>query len=137
MINTHPDLCTGCRICEIVCSMTRYGNFNPRKAAITILLRFDGLVAQPTVCKQCTSPFCVQVCPFDALRKHEKTGAVVVDDEGCNGCGWCVKYCPEGAIKIDPTSKSVIKCDLCGGDPICVNYCPTNALEYLGGSKIK
>lgn len=129
-ILTHPDLCTGCRICEITCSMVRYGTFSPRRAAITVSVRFDGLIDYPIVCRQCVNPFCVRVCPLDALKRDEKTGAIVVNKEKCNGCGLCVKYCPEEAIKIDPSSHVAVKCDLCGGDPVCVKYCPTQALEY-------
>jgi len=130
MLISHADVCTGCRICELVCSMARYGNFNPRKAAIKVLTLRDGLVDEPIVCKQCTNAFCVRVCPLNALKKNEETGAIIVDKEKCNGCGWCVEYCPWGAIKIDSASKSAIICDLCGGEPACVKYCPTKALEY-------
>ena len=31
------DTCTGCSVCELVCSMTKYGEYNPRKSYIRVL----------------------------------------------------------------------------------------------------
>jgi len=124
----HFDLCSGCRICELVCSWAKYGAYAPRKAVIDVKIGFNGLMVQPVTCIQCENPFCTKACPFGSLERDDKLGAIIVIDDKCTGCGLCVKACPIGAIKIDAEMGKAIKCDLCGGDPACVRYCPTKAL---------
>ncbi len=49
------------------------------------------------VCKHCTSAACLEVCPTGALFRTE-FGTVVVQQDVCNGCGYCVPACPYGVI---------------------------------------
>ena len=49
------------------------------------------------VCKHCTHAACLDVCPTGALFRTE-FGTVVVQDDICNGCGYCVPACPFGVI---------------------------------------
>ena len=49
------------------------------------------------VCKHCTEAACLDVCPTGALMRTE-FGTVVVQDDVCNGCGYCVSACPFGVI---------------------------------------
>ena len=49
------------------------------------------------VCKHCTNAGCLDVCPTGALIRTE-FGTVVVQDDICNGCGYCVPACPFGVI---------------------------------------
>src|SRR5690606_28886840 len=49
------------------------------------------------VCKHCTHAACLDVCPTGSLFRSE-FGTVVVQDEICNGCGYCVAACPYGVI---------------------------------------
>jgi formate dehydrogenase iron-sulfur subunit len=49
------------------------------------------------VCKHCTHAACLDVCPTGALFRTE-FGTVVVQEDICNGCGYCVPACPFGVI---------------------------------------
>ena len=70
------------------------------------------------VCKHCTNAACLDVCPTGALFRTE-FGTVVVQDDICNGCGYCVPACPYGVIDRrigDQNTKNVgiaQKCTLC------------------------
>lgn len=128
-IISHFDLCTGCTICQLACSTSKTGGTNPRLALLRIKLTSDGLVNEPVVCQQCANPFCLRVCPRKAIARQEETGAVVIDQELCNGCGLCARYCHLGVILI--RDRKAVKCDLCGGEPECVKYCPAGALELM------
>jgi len=71
----------------------------------------------------------MRVCPIEgAIYRDPDTGAVIIDQEICTGCGLCAKYCPRQMIRLDNNASKAVKCDLCGGDPACVAYCPTGAL---------
>jgi Fe-S-cluster-containing hydrogenase component 2 len=54
-----------------------------------------------------------------------------VDDESCDGCGWCIEACDFGAILLNPAEKSVEICDLCADldEPQCILYCEKDALS--------
>lgn len=126
------DLCTGCRICELVCSQRKLGVYKPRYAAIEIELKNEGLAAIPSLCVQCEDPHCMKSCIYGAIEKDEKMGIVRIIREKCTGCGMCIKACPiYGAIKIDPESNKALKCDICDGDPACVKFCPTKAVKLI------
>lgn len=49
---------------------------------------------------------------------------------GCEKCMEACPYDPP-RIKYDPDRNVCIKCDLCGGDPQCVKYCPDGALKIV------
>lgn len=126
------DLCTGCRICELICSSTKFDVYAPRNAAIEVRTVHEGLASSPTLCFQCEEPYCLKSCPFGAIEKNEEMGIVQVVFDKCTGCGMCTKACPvEGAIKIAQLSRKAVKCDICGGDPECVKYCLTGALKLI------
>lgn len=71
------------------------------------------------------------VCPVDAIVRDETTGAVVIDEGKCTGCGICSEYCFLGVIRVEAEKRKAVKCDLCGGDPVCVKECPAGALELV------
>lgn len=139
-----PSRCTGCRVCELVCSDAHEGVFQPSKARIQVL-SFDETVQDvPIVCQQCADAPCLEACPQDAISRDPETTAVVVDRELCIQCGACVRACVIGRDQVDPEDKLAIrlddekemplKCDLCGGDPQCVKFCPTDALVLTDGA---
>jgi len=123
-----PDKCTGCGICEYVCSLEKEKVFNPKKSRIRSL-RLYPMVSISMTCRNCEDPVCVSACPRKALEQSKETGVILVDDEKCDGCGWCIEACEFGAITIHPETRVVVICDLCEGKPKCVEWCPEEALE--------
>jgi formate dehydrogenase iron-sulfur subunit len=104
------------------------------------------------VCKHCTHAACLDVCPTGALFRTE-FGTVVVQEDVCNGCGYCVPACPFGVldkrhlpeIELLGSGPSgarpredgrVWKCTLCydrlkgGHEPACAKACPTNSIQF-------
>ena len=87
------------------------------------------------VCKHCTHAACLDVCPTGALIRTEH-GTVLVQDDVCNGCGYCVPACPYGVIDIRPGDGRAFKCTLCqdrigaGMQPACATACPTESIQY-------
>lgn len=135
-LTVHPEKCSGCRICEMACSMTHLGGFSPRKALVRVEInRFlrsgveTSRIDVPTICLQCDPAPCSEVCPEGAIERVE-SGAWVVDQGKCTGCRLCVEACPHGMIFIDSEKGIARKCDLCLGNPVCVRYCPMEALAF-------
>jgi len=123
--------CTGCRICELVCSVKNTGVSNPARSRINVIKWESEGFFFPMVCQQCQSPACLAVCPKDAIAKDEKLGRVVVDYNLCIGCQLCVTACPFGCMSIDTVENTVIKCELCDGEPECVKFCDPKAIDYI------
>ncbi|HWC37806.1 MAG TPA: 4Fe-4S dicluster domain-containing protein, partial [Acidimicrobiales bacterium] len=87
------------------------------------------------VCKHCTEAGCLDVCPTGALMRTE-FGTVVVQDDICNGCGYCVSACPFGVIGRRQSDGGAHKCTLCydriGAElmPACAKACPTESIQF-------
>ena len=87
------------------------------------------------VCKHCTEAACLDVCPTGALMRTE-FGTVVVQDDVCNGCGYCVSACPFGVIGRRESDGGAHKCTLCydrlgdGLVPACAKACPTESILF-------
>jgi formate dehydrogenase iron-sulfur subunit len=87
------------------------------------------------VCKHCTESACLDVCPTGALFRTE-FGTVVVQDDVCNGCGYCVPACPFGVIARREEDGQAHKCTLCydrlgaGLEPACAKACPTKSIQF-------
>jgi formate dehydrogenase iron-sulfur subunit len=87
------------------------------------------------VCKHCTHAGCLDVCPTGALFRTE-FGTVVVQEDICNGCGYCVPACPYGVIDQRKDDGRVWKCTLCydrlgdGLEPACAKACPTDSIQF-------
>ena len=87
------------------------------------------------VCKHCTSAACLEVCPTGALFRTE-FGTVVVQQDVCNGCGYCVPACPFGVIDQRRGDGRVWKCTLCYDrlkgnlEPACAKACPTKSIQF-------
>ena len=122
--------CVGCRVCEYACSMEKNKTFNPTRSRIRVV-RIYPYTNAALNCRMCENAPCVIACPRKALEQSEENGVISVNDQLCNGCGWCIKACDFGAIALDP-KPTVRICDLCGArenGPACIEWCPEEALE--------
>jgi formate dehydrogenase iron-sulfur subunit len=180
---TDTSVCIGCKACEVACkewnlipadgqdflaqSYDNTGELNSetwRHVAFIEqeqpLRTEDGAVGlrwlmESDVCKHCTHAACLDVCPTGSLFRTE-FGTVVVQEDICNGCGYCVPACPFGVIdKRDMKSTAnmghqpdlpsflgkkedgrVWKCTLCydrlkgGHEPACAKACPTKSIQF-------
>lgn len=87
------------------------------------------------VCKHCTHAACLDVCPTGSLFRTEY-GSVVVQEDICNGCGYCVPACPYGVLDMRPDDGRAWKCTLCydrlrdGQEPACAKACPTDSIQF-------
>jgi formate dehydrogenase iron-sulfur subunit len=97
----------------------------------------DGLrwLMSSDVCKHCTDAACLEVCPTGALFRTE-FGTVVVQQDVCNGCGYCIPACPFGVLDRREGDGRVWKCTLCydrlkdDQEPACAQACPTNSIQF-------
>ncbi len=94
------------------------------------------------VCKHCTNAACLEVCPTGALFRTE-FGTVVVQEDICNGCGYCIPACPFGVLGQRGTAAEgggrdgrAWKCTLCydrlkdDREPACAKACPTDSIQF-------
>jgi formate dehydrogenase iron-sulfur subunit len=87
------------------------------------------------VCKHCGEAACLEVCPTGAIFRTEFS-TVVVQDDVCNGCGYCVTACPFGVIERRESDGGAWKCTMCydrmkgGKQPACAMACPTDSIQF-------
>ena len=157
---TDTSLCIGCKACEVAC---KEWNHVPDSIQGLTGMSYDNtidlgadtwrhvqFIEQPTqvedeegfrwlmssdVCKHCDEAACLDVCPTGALFRTE-FGTVVVQEDVCNGCGYCVPACPFGVIEKREGDGRAWKCTLCydrlldDKEPACAQACPTNSIQF-------
>jgi formate dehydrogenase iron-sulfur subunit len=153
---TDTTLCIGCKACEVACkewnqlpddglnftaqSYDNTGELNGTSwRHVSFVEQMDAgggrWLMESDVCKHCTHAACLDVCPTGALVRTE-FGTVVVQEDVCNGCGYCVPACPFGVIAKRETDGHAGKCTLCydrlkdGEKPACAKACPTESIQY-------
>jgi formate dehydrogenase iron-sulfur subunit len=179
---TDTSVCIGCKACEVACkewnlvpedglvwtgesydNTSALGANTWRHVAFVEQrepLRADDDGAEPLrwlmssdVCKHCTHAACLDVCPTGALFRTEFE-TVVVQEDVCNGCGYCVPACPFGVLDKRELPRAphdaplalpalgskqdgrVWKCTLCydrlkgGHEPACAKACPTDSIQF-------
>jgi formate dehydrogenase iron-sulfur subunit len=155
---TDTSVCIGCKACEVACkewnhvpedglnltgmsydntiglgaSTWRHVAFIEQKQASDGDIRW---LMSSDVCKHCTHAACLDVCPTGSLFRTE-FGTVVVQEDICNGCGYCIPACPYGVIDQRKEDGRAWKCTLCydriggGLEPACAKACPTESIQF-------
>jgi formate dehydrogenase iron-sulfur subunit len=163
---TDTTLCIGCKACEVACkewnalpssegqlSGMSYDNTCELSATtwrhVAFIERLDAGGVRPTemppfqshwlmmsdVCKHCSNAPCLDACPTGAIFRTE-FDTVVVQQDICNGCGYCVPACPFGVVELDTHDGKAHKCTLCydrlkgGLEPACSKSCPTDSIQF-------
>ena len=128
---TDTTLCIGCKACEVACKQwnelpsdgfeftgNSYDNTSELSGTTWRHVAFveqmsidregelhDRWLMSSDVCKHCTHAGCLEACPTGAIIRNE-FGAVFIQPDVCNGCGYCVVSCPFGVVdlieKFDP-----------------------------------
>lgn len=140
-------VCIGCKTCQIACK-------DKNDLPIGVLYRQvftveGGKYPKPWMyylsiaCNHCEDPRCVQNCPTGAMQKRAEDGLVVVDQEACIGCRYCIWSCPYAGPQFVEEKGVVGKCDGCvdltsrGMMPVCVDACLMRALEFGDLAELK
>jgi Fe-S-cluster-containing hydrogenase component 2 len=132
--------CTGCRLCEIACSLIKEQKIQPGISRILVRQYYPG-VEFPVACYQCGAEAkCVEACPVSALAvdTSKKLNTISIDTTRCTRtaqnsvCTLCLDQCPGLAVSFHPTTKAPLICDICGGDPECVKVCPSATIMIKG-----
>jgi len=124
-LRVHPERCTRCRVCELVCTSTHGQGFSPQAARLRVeFLGPDSY--KPVACILCGN--CIEACPTGALSFHPELHYVQLCPEKCNGCRDCVQVCPVNVVRFDEQTSLPIICDMCGGGPKCALWCQPEAI---------
>ena len=163
---TDTTVCIGCKACEVACKEWNnlpadhvgltgesYDNTGELSANTWRHVNFievdgdqgvrtdietpfqSGWLMMSDVCKHCHNPPCLEACPTGSLFKTE-FDTVVVQQDICNGCGYCVPACPFGVIDVSKLDGKAHKCTLCydrlkgGLEPACAKACPTDSINF-------
>ena len=90
---------------------------------------------QSDICKHCVNAGCMQACPTGAIIRTE-FDTVVIQQDICNGCGYCIPACPYGVPELSTTDHKAHKCTLCYDrlkddlEPACAKACPTDSIQF-------
>jgi anaerobic carbon-monoxide dehydrogenase iron sulfur subunit len=119
-IKIEKEKCSGCHLCEMVCSLFHLGVINTEKSAIRIERDdLDTSLNIPVVCRQCKKMKC--------LSKEEADE--VAEKKSFLWDGKRVKACPFKALSA--FEGATYHCDLCGGDPQCTKVCTPEAIAII------
>lgn len=132
--------CIECRACEAACKQWNglETGIRFRRVRIYESGQYPKVQSQALslACNHCENPLCLKACPTKSMYRHPATGAVLIQQETCIGCGLCSDFCPYGAPQLNTKTMKMSKCTMCsdrleqGLDPACVTLCPTGALQF-------
>ncbi len=161
---TDTSLCIGCKACEVACKQwnqlplddldwfgTSYDNTRKLGATTWRHVTFAEVpgaggaggqtnwLMMSDVCKHCRHAGCLEACPTGAIIRTE-FNTVVIQQDVCNGCGYCVPACPYGVVDLNVEGSAADgkahKCTLCydrlsdGLEPACAKACPTDSIIF-------
>lgn len=153
---TDTTLCIGCKACEVACKQwnqlpsdgfkftgNSYDNTEMLSATTWRHVAFKEKIGGESsrwlmlsdVCKHCVDAPCQQSCPTGSIIYNE-FGAVYVQPDICNGCGYCISACPFGVLGRSEEDGHAHKCTLCydrqkgGYEPACAKSCPTDSIQF-------
>jgi carbon-monoxide dehydrogenase iron sulfur subunit len=137
------EKCLACKSCEIACAVAHSRSKVLEEAAQEqpkpqrrVTVQAAGEFAVPLQCRHCEDAPCIAVCPTGAIHREDANGPVLIEQDKCIGCKYCLVVCPFGVIELSRDGKAMVKCDLCferakaGQEPACVEACPTKALKF-------
>jgi anaerobic dimethyl sulfoxide reductase subunit B (iron-sulfur subunit) len=143
----NSDACSGCKTCQVACKdkndlsagvhwrkvyEVTAGAWQKKGEAWTSTVVAYNLSVS---CHHCARPVCGTQCSVDAIWKRPD-GIVMLDRTRCVKCNKCRMDCPYEAIRYDPATNAVSKCDFCADEldagrvPACVAACPNRALDW-------
>lgn len=150
------DKCIGCESCTVACKAEN--NTPPQRSPMRmkrdvlpihtsyrwVVFKESGTYPSArhtfvsVACNHCKNPACLAACPTNpkAITKRDSDGIVLIDQDICIGCRYCVWACPYGAPQYNESSQKVEKCTFCvqrieaGLAPACVTTCVGEALTY-------
>ncbi|MGY4024637.1 sulfate reduction electron transfer complex DsrMKJOP subunit DsrO [Aeromonas rivuli] len=128
--------CVGCQACTVACTIENQpplGQFRTTVSQYEVsdVAALDApasLLMLPRLCNHCAEPACLDVCPTGATFQRDD-GIVVVNNDWCVACGYCVQACPYDARFINHETNTADKCTFCahrleaGLLPACVESC--------------
>ena len=142
VIVVNIEKCQACKSCEIACAVAHSKSkvleeamAESPKPQRRVTVEPADEFAVPLQCRHCENAPCIAVCPTKAIYRPNPEGPVLIDQDRCIGCKFCIMVCPFGVINISIDGTAVLKCDLCiertkiGEQPACVKACPTKALK--------
>jgi formate dehydrogenase iron-sulfur subunit len=159
---TDTTICIGCKACEVACkewnslpadyqefkgysydnthglshSTWRHVKFIEQPSEMNDPLASPRWLLMSDICKHCEHAGCLEACPTGAIIRTE-FGTVIIQQDVCNGCKYCVPSCPYGVITVDDVGDGKAhKCTLCydrlkaGMEPACAKACPTDSIQF-------
>ncbi|MFC2011284.1 4Fe-4S dicluster domain-containing protein [Chloroflexota bacterium] len=142
--------CMGCRGCQVACKAwnglkaehtTQRGTYeNPPELSGNTWMKVEfrerpgEWLFRAHTCMHCTDASCEKVCPTGAISHQGEM--VIIDQEWCIGCGYCVQACPFHVPHKDEEEGVARKCRFCidritnGQEPACAKTCPPGAIQF-------
>ncbi|MFW5692259.1 MAG: sulfate reduction electron transfer complex DsrMKJOP subunit DsrO [Chloroflexota bacterium] len=131
--------CIGCQACTVACAMENETPTGYNRTFVSIYEIEEDSVPRraqlPRMCNHCADAPCLTVCPTLATYRTDD-GIVVIDQDECIGCAYCVQACPYEARFVNPATQTVDKCNFCmhrvhaGLLPACVETCVGSARVF-------
>ena len=119
-IKVEKEKCSGCHLCELVCSLFHLRTFNVEKSAIRIERDdLNSSLNTPLVCRQCDKMKCLSKEEADETTEKK---TFLWDASRASACPFHALSLFEGMA---------YHCDLCGGDPQCTKVCTPGAITLV------